>query len=762
MTENFDDPTESNGPTESGGPHENDDTIQVPGARGDIPERIGKYVIRRLIASGGMGTVYEAMQEQPRRPVAIKVMRPGMFSEEALRRFEYEAQMLARLRHPGVAQVYEAGTHREGGKEIPFFAMEYIPNAKPITEFARTRGLTTRERLELFVQVCDAVHHGHQRGIIHRDLKPGNILVDSSGHPKIIDFGVARATDSDMVAAAHQTEVGQIIGSLQYMSPEQFDADPSDIDTRSDVYALGVVLYELLSGQLPYDISGSRIHEAAAMVRDVEPPALGRIDKSLRGDIETIVGCALSKDRDRRYQSAFGLREDIRRYLSGAAIGMRPPTLKYQLRVLARRNKPWIAAAAVMLFVLVAGGALSTYMYFKAESARADSEQHAARSQAALEFLGDMMRQTGPHGWGHEPKMSDLVTALRERVDVVFRDEPEVAADIHSAIAWALLPMEDLEGFEKHCTAAAALRLESLGPTDPSTIRAMRDVARAQEIRGRNEQLVQTRRELLDMCTERYGPQSFEALSAGDELASAYELVGEYREARKIASGVLERFDATLGEVHGATIASMAHVANLYLKTNDRQQALSMAQHAYDIVITELSGEKDLVEYTRSALASCFISYGRLDDAAVLYDQKMPRDPGLIKAYQGSQEIGEAGLQLLVMWETWCPFSQRIIPIAEELYRRHEEAGLGVTGLTRVTRSSSDARVEAFIDDQHVSFPMLKDSGKTWSYFQAHGTPYVVLLVDGRVVWKGSVDTAADLSDTLVGQLMKAYESGRM
>ena len=233
MTDPFDESDDTGGSQDR---TQGDDTLRTPGAGSSIPERIGNYSIRRLIASGGMGTVYEALQEQPRRTVAVKIMKAGMFSEAGLHRFEYEAQLLARLRHPGVAQVYEAGTHREGGQDIPFFAMEYIPNAKSITAYASERRLSTRDKLKLFGQVCDAVHHGHQRGIVHRDLKPGNILVDSEGRPKIIDFGVARATDSDMAAAAHQTEVGQLIGSLQYMSPEQFDADPNDIDTRSDVY----------------------------------------------------------------------------------------------------------------------------------------------------------------------------------------------------------------------------------------------------------------------------------------------------------------------------------------------------------------------------------------------------------------------------------------------------------------------------------------------------------------------------------------------
>jgi non-specific serine/threonine protein kinase/serine/threonine-protein kinase len=264
-------------------------------------KRVGQYHIKRVLASGGMGTVYEATQEKPRRVVAIKLMKQGIASKSALRRFEYESQILARLRHPGIAQIYEAGTHRDDSGTVPYFAMEYIPHALSLTKYAKDKKLSTREKLDLFTQVCDAVHHGHQKGIIHRDLKPGNILVDSNGQVKVIDFGVARGTDSDMAVTTLQTDIGQLVGTLQYMSPEQCVADPHDIDTRSDVYALGVVLYELLAEKLPYKISSQQIFEGTRIIREQQPTNITTIDKTLKGDIETIIYKALEKDRERRY-----------------------------------------------------------------------------------------------------------------------------------------------------------------------------------------------------------------------------------------------------------------------------------------------------------------------------------------------------------------------------------------------------------------------------------------------------------------------------
>jgi len=267
---------------------ETDLVIRPPGQQGSdrsgmadgaTPERIGGYTIRRVVAHGGMGTVYEALQREPRRVVALKVMKAGIASPEALRRFKYESQVLGRLRHPGIAQVYEAGTHDHGGDELPFFAMEYIPNALTITDYAREKKLGIRQRLDLAAQMCEAVHHGHQKGVIHRDLKPENILVDSQGQVKIIDFGVARTTDADLAVTTLQTDVGQLIGTLSYMSPEQCAADPHDIDTRSDVYALGVVLFELLSGQMPYEFGRRVIHEATRVICDEPPKRLSSINR---------------------------------------------------------------------------------------------------------------------------------------------------------------------------------------------------------------------------------------------------------------------------------------------------------------------------------------------------------------------------------------------------------------------------------------------------------------------------------------------------
>jgi len=320
-----------------------------------VGEEVGPYRIKTFMARGGMGLVYEAVQQEPPRTVALKLMRRGVASRSAQRRFRREAQILARLHHPGIARVYESGMHDspDGGGGVPFFTMEYISQASTIVEYATANVLSSMQRLALFATACDAIQYGHSNGIIHCDLKPGNILVDSSGRPRIIDFGVARTTASDQDFTTQHTDVGDLIGTLQYMSPEQCDADSHDLDVRSDVYSLGVVLYELLTGQLPYTTSRSTVSHAVRTIKESVPRRLSKIDDRLGGDIETIVLTALEKDLTRRFQSVAELARDIRRYLNAEPIAAQPPSLTYRLAKLVSRRKWQVISAAAESLALM-------------------------------------------------------------------------------------------------------------------------------------------------------------------------------------------------------------------------------------------------------------------------------------------------------------------------------------------------------------------------------------------------------------------------
>jgi WD40 repeat protein/predicted Ser/Thr protein kinase len=332
----------------------------VPSPR---PRYIGQYRIVRSLASGGMGTVYEAEQDNPRRTVALKVLRHGLAVPDLMKRFAGEAQILALLHHPGIAQVYDAGLAADGQ---PYFAMEFI-RGLPLDEYARLHSLTVAARLALLARVCDAVQHAHDKGVIHRDLKPANLLVDETGQPKVLDFGIARVTDADLATDVGLTQAGELLGTPDYMSPEQLSADPAAIDHRADVYALGVVLFELLAHRLPYHVRNRPLAGAARAVVEQEPAPLGSIDPSLRGDVETIVAKALEKEPARRYQSAAELAADLRRALNHEPILARPPTALYQLRKFARRNKGLVAGVAGAFVALLAGTVVSLVFAVRAE-----------------------------------------------------------------------------------------------------------------------------------------------------------------------------------------------------------------------------------------------------------------------------------------------------------------------------------------------------------------------------------------------------------
>lgn len=338
---------------------------------------VGGVVIERVIGVGGMGRVYAGHQLRPPRPVAVKVMRSGPADAALQRRFEFEAEVLGRLRHPGIAAIHAAGTHPLGAHDLPYFVMELIPGARPITRHADAEGLTTRQRLLLFRDVCEAVAHGHRLGVIHRDLKPSNILVDADGRPKVIDFGIACMLGSDATRVTAERDGGHFLGTLQYMSPEQFAPGSVALDVRSDVYSLGVVLYELLASRPPRDPRPTPFQRALAFVRERPEPPLSPAVRGLGGDIAAIVATCLEQDRERRYGSAGELAADIGRHLAGEATMARPPGLAGSVVRLARRHR---AAAAATLGILVA--LIAAVVGISAFAVRAERERTRAVAQS--------------------------------------------------------------------------------------------------------------------------------------------------------------------------------------------------------------------------------------------------------------------------------------------------------------------------------------------------------------------------------------------
>ena len=354
------------------------------------------YRLVRLIGQGGMGAVYEAEQASPRRAVALKVIRPGWATPAALRRFDLEAEILGRLEHPGVARIYEAGVGQGAdGQAQPFFAMELV-RGRPLTEYAAERRLTVAGRLALFAAVCDAVQHAHQQGVIHRDLKPSNILVTEDGGPKVLDFGVARLT-ADGGRDGTATGDGQVVGTLQYMSPEQAAGDAGRVDTRADVYALGLILYELLAGRPAFALDGRPLAEVLEVIRDQAPAALSSVDRRLRGDLETIVGTCLAKEPGRRYAGASAVAADVRRYLNFEPIAARPPSAFYHLARFARRNVVLVGGVAAVFVSLVLGVIGTSVGLSRARDAQALAERRRTDAEDARK-AADVQREVAELG----------------------------------------------------------------------------------------------------------------------------------------------------------------------------------------------------------------------------------------------------------------------------------------------------------------------------------------------------------------------------
>ncbi len=520
-----------------------------------LPTNIGSFRIIRKIGEGGMGTVYEAEQEKPRRTVALKVIRPGIASRDMLRRFEREAHVLGQLQHPGITHIFEAGMANTQHGEQPYFAMELV-HGETLGAYVKGHEIGTRERLALVALVCDAIHHAHQKGFVHRDLKPGNLLVNESGQPKILDFGVARATHVDQ-SVTMQTEVGQILGTIPYMSPEQVTGRPDDLDTRSDVYAMGVILFELLAGKLPYNVREMSIPEATRVIREEDPTRLSSLRTEFRGDIEIIVARALEKDRERRYGSAAEFAADIRRYLSNQPIIARPPSTLYQLRKFSTRNRALVGSTLAVFLAVIAGAVVSVDFALSEAKARVTAEAQASRARKISTFLTDMLRQVEPsEAQGEKVTVREVLDASASGIGDIFDGESEVEAAIRYTIGSVYVRLGEYDRAEPMLLRALDLRRKELEYESIDTVNILNDLGSLRLAHGKREEALRLYEEAVTLSKKTTGLDSAATLTTLEYVGDALRELGRLDEARDIINEVIEGRHKLYGPDHEKIISA--------------------------------------------------------------------------------------------------------------------------------------------------------------------------------------------------------------
>ncbi|MGH7242050.1 MAG: protein kinase domain-containing protein [Phycisphaerales bacterium] len=612
------------------------------GVHGDLPTTIGAYRVVRIIGEGGMGLVYEAEQPNPKRRVAIKVIGRSVNSRATLARFRNEAQVLGQLKHPGIAQIYEAATDPATGEA--FFAMEYI-DGSTLAQFVKERNPSDRERVELVARACDAVQHAHQKGVIHRDLKPGNILVESASDgtptPKVLDFGVAKLTQTSAAGVVESATLAldahRIVGTLGYMSPEQFEGKPELLDTRSDVYSLGVILYELLAGRLPIEVKDLTITEAATKVKEQTPPRLGHARPGLGGDLEIIAAKALSKEREARYASAAELAADLRRYLNHEPISARPPGTLYTLGKFARRKPALTLVSTVAFLALVGATVFSWVQYRKADAARKAEAQQALiaiqRAEAELAareradratqltksvkdfMLFQLLGAASPERLGFEAKVVDVIKNAEEKVGTTFADSPETEAEIRYELSRVYDALGQWDKSVEQADRAIATFTKLEGPDGARRVAALGQKAVSLSNANRIDEALTILPEALERQT-RAQPNDFSprvALLAS--LGNIYQSRERYAEAEPllldgiaIAEAHLPPGNVTRVNVR-ATYLAMLAALNRYEETAPQLERLLQEQEAANGVIHPLSLT------TRNNLVNVLVRLKRYEDA---------------------------------------------------------------------------------------------------------------------------------------------------
>jgi serine/threonine protein kinase/tetratricopeptide (TPR) repeat protein len=614
-------------------------------------DKIGRYQILQLLGQGGYGSVYMAEQEEPvRRRVALKLIKLGMDTEQVIARFEAERQALSMMEHPNIARVLDAGATDTGR---PFFVMELVRGIK-ITDYCDQNQLSTAKRLELFGQVCRAIQHAHQKGIIHRDIKPSNILVtlhDGVPVPKVIDFGIAKAIHQRLTDKTVFTELQQFIGTPAYMSPEQAEMSGLDVDTRSDVYSLGVLLYELLTSQTPFDpaqLAKAGLDAMRRTIREQEPPrpstklstmlaadlttiarhrcsAPPKLIHQVRGDLDWIVMKALEKDRTRRYETASNFASDIEHFLHNEPVTAHPPSQLYRFQKLVGRNKVVFAASCAVAVAVLGGLVLSTWMFFIKQEALRRADTEARSSQQVATFLKEMLQGVGPAvAQGRDTLLlRDILENTVKRVTTELRDQPEVQAEICNTIGEVYRALGNPAKAERMHRDARALQGQNPRTNPAAVATSLNDLALVLRDQGQLAEAEALHRQALQLRRKLFGENNADVANSLNNLGLVLRDQGKAAEAEGLHRAALATQKKLFGERHSTVATSLNNLA-LALRDQGKLADAETRMRESLAMQKELSADnKPTFAMTLDSLAFILRNQDRLDEAEKLERQSL-------------------------------------------------------------------------------------------------------------------------------------------
>lgn len=616
-----------------------------------LPTQIGPYQVLGLLGEGAMGRVYRARESQPPREVALKVMHA--LGRTALTRFRREVELLAQLEHPGIARLYAASDAASEGQAPPWLALEYVRGHDLLTH-ARERELGLDARLQLLAEICGAVHYAHARGVIHRDLKPGNILVDANGQPKVLDFGIARLADG---LPREVTQLGQVLGTVPYMSPEQLSGNSDQVDARSDVYALGCIAYELIGGRLPHpQLSTSTLFEAIDIVRHQPPEPLGRVAAAARGDLDTVVMKALAQEAGQRYSSAAEFAADLQRVREHRPVDARPPTLGYLFTRFVRRHRLASAAAAFSVLALIMASIVSLRLAWSEAAARREAESRAAEADAVSGFLERMLVSADPErSQGGDVTVRSVLDAAQAELGQAGL-APLAAARVNLTLATSLLKLGETARAEalfaqalssldagapvdlrdalqvgqaralyaqQKYAAADALLEPLLARTEPALHAAIRIDARLAQAegmlaQGKSEASEALLRPLLRDAQRDLGGSHALSLAISQNLGSTLRLAGRYDEAIALSRASLAVHLAKVGPDHPQTLNMRSLLGALYELKNDDAAAETEFREVIAARTRVLGAAHPATVNAQQALASFLVRRGESEKGIAL------------------------------------------------------------------------------------------------------------------------------------------------